>query len=109
MGAGGNNQPHILQPQKIGTIGEDRQGYRVYNPENIGVAVKSHQGGIFANTEGYLINNRPRRLTPRECLRLQGFPETFNIVVSDTQIYKQIGNAVAVPVVGAIAKAIRRQ
>jgi DNA (cytosine-5)-methyltransferase 1 len=46
----------------------------------------------------------PRRLTPRECARLQGFPDTFKIVVSDTAAYKQFGNSVAVPVVEAIAK-----
>lgn len=46
----------------------------------------------------------PRRLTPRECARLMGFPETFLIPVSDTQAYRQFGNAVVVPVIGAIAK-----
>lgn len=46
----------------------------------------------------------PRKLTPRECARLQGFPEKFIIPVSDTQAYKQFGNSVAVPVIRAIAK-----
>lgn len=45
----------------------------------------------------------PRRLTPRECARLQGFPENFKIEVSDTAAYKQFGNSVAVPVVQLIA------
>lgn len=45
----------------------------------------------------------PRKLTPRECARLQGFPEEFIIPVSDTQSYKQFGNSVAVPVVEAVA------
>ncbi len=45
----------------------------------------------------------PRRLTPRECARLMGFPDRFQIVVSDTQAYKQFGNSVAVPVVRAVA------
>lgn len=45
----------------------------------------------------------PRRLTPRECARLQGFPEDFKIVVSNTAAYKQFGNSVAVPVVKKIA------
>ena len=48
----------------------------------------------------------PRRLTPRECARLLGFPDTFKIVVSDTRAYKQFGNSVAVPVVQAIAQEI---
>lgn len=46
----------------------------------------------------------PRKLTPRECARLQGFPEDFIIPVSDTRAYKQFGNSVAVPVIRAIAK-----
>lgn len=50
----------------------------------------------------------PRRLTPRECARLMGFPDSFKIVVSDTQAYKQFGNSVAVPVVRAIAKEMRK-
>ena len=49
---------------------------------------------------------RPRRLTPRECARIMGFPEEFQIPVSDTQAYKQFGNSVVVPVVESIAKAM---
>ena len=52
----------------------------------------------------------PRRLTPRECARLMGFDDfgqsLFEIPVSDTQAYKQFGNAVAVPVVDAVARAM---
>jgi DNA (cytosine-5)-methyltransferase 1 len=50
----------------------------------------------------------PRRLTPRECARLQGFPENFIIPVSDTAAYRQFGNAVAVPVVEILAKSLVR-
>jgi DNA (cytosine-5)-methyltransferase 1 len=46
----------------------------------------------------------PRRLTPRECARLMGFPENFQIPVSDNQAYRQFGNAVVVPVVHAVAQ-----
>ena len=49
-------------------------------------------------------NKNPRKLTPREGLRLQGFPETFLMPVSDNQAYKQIGNAVPVNVVRYIAR-----
>lgn len=48
----------------------------------------------------------PRKLTPREAARLQGFPENYIIPVSDTQAYKQFGNSVSVPVVHAIASNI---
>lgn len=47
---------------------------------------------------------RPRKLTPRECARLQGFSEEFIIPVSDTQAYKQFGNSVAIPVVTKVAE-----
>lgn len=48
----------------------------------------------------------PRRLTPRECARLMGFDDSFKIPVSDSQAYKQFGNSVVVPVVGAVAAAL---
>lgn len=48
----------------------------------------------------------PRRLTPRECARLQGFPETFKIPVSDTQAYRQFGNSVVVPLMENVSKLI---
>lgn len=48
----------------------------------------------------------PRKLTPRECARLQGYPESFKIVVSDTQAYKQFGNSVVVPLITQIANCI---
>lgn len=48
----------------------------------------------------------PRKLTPRECARLQGFPDSFIIPVSNMQAYKQFGNSVAIPVVRAVAKRI---
>ena len=49
----------------------------------------------------------PRRLTPRECARLMGFPDSFQIPVSDSQAYKQFGNSIVVPMVEAIARAMR--
>ena len=48
----------------------------------------------------------PRKLMPRECARLQGYPEEFKIVVSDTQAYKQFGNSVVVPLITQIAGCI---
>ncbi|MFM0434939.1 DNA (cytosine-5-)-methyltransferase [Paraburkholderia strydomiana] len=47
---------------------------------------------------------RPRRLTPRECARLMGFPDDFVIPVSDTQAYRQFGNSVVVPVMQEVAR-----
>lgn len=65
---------------------------------------KMHRAGQdnYVTTENGL-----RRLTPRECARLQGFGEDYKIVVSDRQAYKQFGNAVTVPVAYAVAHAIQ--
>lgn len=56
---------------------------------------KMHRAGVdnYVTTEG-----RIRKLTPRECLRLMGFCDSFNIVVSDTQMYQQAGNSIVVDV-----------
>jgi len=51
--------------------------------------------------------NNPRRLTPRECARLMGWPDSFVIPVSDTPAYRQFGNSVAVPVVSEVARLMR--
>jgi len=48
-------------------------------------------------------DKNPRRLTPRECARLMGYPDSFQIVCSDTRAYRQFGNSVVVPVVSRIA------
>ena len=48
------------------------------------------------------VGKNPRRLTPRECARLMGFPDSFRIPVSDTRAYKAFGNSVAVPVFRAV-------
>lgn len=53
-------------------------------------------------------NKNPRKLTPREAARLQGFPEEYVIPVSDAQAYKQFGNSVAVPVIKAIATQMKK-
>ena len=49
-----------------------------------------------------------RKMTPREWARLQGFPDSFKLVLADTHLYKQFGNSVTVPVIEAIAKEIRK-
>ena len=73
--------------------------------ENKGGNVNSHpfscalRAGASYN---YLLVDGKRRLTPREMLRLQGFPDSYKIFVSDTQLRKQAGNAVPVPVVEAV-------
>ena len=52
-------------------------------------------------------NKNPRRLTPRECARLMGYPDNYVIPVSDTRAYKQFGNSVVVPLFHAVAEYIK--
>lgn len=64
---------------------------------------KMHRAGV----DNYVTyKNKLRKLTPRECMRLMGYDDTFKIVVSDTQAYKQAGNSIVVDVMIAIMKEI---
>lgn len=49
-----------------------------------------------------------RKMTPREWARLQGFPDTYKLTLSDTHLYKQMGNSVTVPVIAAIAREVKK-
>lgn len=68
------------------------------------LSARYHKDGseILIAQEG----KNPRRLTPRECARLQGFPDSFVIPVSDTQAYRQFGNSVVVPLMANVARLI---
>lgn len=57
-------------------------------------------------SHNYLVVNGVRRLTPREMLRLQGFPDSYKIVVTDSEVRKQAGNSVVIPKIEAVAKAM---
>ncbi len=80
-------------------------GYSLFNEESVytsTISARYYKDGseILIEQEG----KNPRKLTPREAARLQGFPDSYLIPVSDNQAYKQFGNSVAVPVIYAIAK-----
>lgn len=82
-------------------------GYSVVGGGDVArtLSARYHKDGseiLISRGEG----NNPRRLTPRECARLMGFPADFVIPVSDTQAYHQFGNSVVVPVIRAIAEAM---
>lgn len=81
-------------------------GYSLFGPLDVArtLSARYYKDGseILIEQNG----RNPRRLTPSECAKLMGFPDTFRIPVSDTQAYKQFGNAVVVPVVKIISKAI---
>lgn len=84
-------------------------GYAIFNEDSPYTSTLSAR--YYKDGSEILIEQpgkNPRRLTPRECARLQGFPEEYVIPVSDCRAYKQFGNSVAVPVIRAISKQILR-
>jgi DNA (cytosine-5)-methyltransferase 1 len=82
-------------------------GYSVFtkdSPYTNTISARYYKDGSEILIDQGDIGRNPRKLTPRECARLQGFPEEFNVdVVSDCQNYRQFGNSVSVPVIEAIA------
>lgn len=81
-------------------------GYGIADPDGIARTLSAR---YYKDGSEILIEQKgknPRRLTPRECARLQGFPENFKIPVSDTQAYRQFGNSVVVPLMSDVAKLV---
>lgn len=78
--------------------------FRVYDPAGLGRTLKSESGGTGGKMGLYKIGARVRKLTPVECERLQGFPDNWTAGVSDSQRYKQMGNAVTVNVIEAVIR-----
>jgi DNA (cytosine-5)-methyltransferase 1 len=72
--------------------------FKFLDPESISITVVSSD----AHRLGVVTNDIPRRITPRECARLQGFPDSFKLHPSDKWAYHQLGNSVSVPVVTAL-------
>lgn len=106
------DQKYFLSDKIIPTIlSEGTGGYRAKAEIDLPIARpltatmhKMHR----ASQDNYVTDNgRIRRLTPREAARLQGFPEEFRIPVSDTQAYRQFGNAVTVAVSNKVAEQVR--
>ncbi len=89
---------------RIGQIGLGRQGERIYSIYGQATTLSSQGGGLGGKTGMYLINGNVRKLYPRECARLMGFPDNFILSRSQEQNYKQFGNSVVVDVLQEIIK-----
>lgn len=87
---------------RLGTVNKGGQGERIYSVKGIAVTLSAYGGGVFAKTGGYLVNGKPRRLHPRECARIMGYPDSYKICKSDNQAYKQFGNSVIIDVLQMI-------
>jgi len=88
---------------RLGTVNKGGQGERIYSIKGIAITLSANGGGVFAKTGGYLINGKPRKLHPKECSRLMGYPDTYKIADSHSQAYKQFGNSVVIDVLQLIA------
>lgn len=97
------------KPLRIGTVGKGGQGERIYSPLGHAITLSAYGGGVGAKTGLYLIGDKVRKLHPRECARVQGFPEDFILPEKNTVAWKQFGNSVPVNVLKDIAKAFTEQ
>lgn len=88
---------------RLGIVNKGGQGERIYSTKGIAITLSANGGGVFSKTGGYLINGRTRKLHPRECARLMGFPDSYIISDSPNQAYKQFGNSVVIDVLQLIA------
>lgn len=94
-------------PKNLEQIIGGGQGGRVYRTSGTSTTIASQAGGQGAKTGLYAMHDmRIRRLTPTECERLQGFPDGWTSMLSDSQRYKCLGNAVTVNVIEAIVERI---
>lgn len=104
--ANDGQEKNALHPIRVGTVNKGGQGERIYSKKGVGITLSAYGGGVGAKTGLYKIDGKVRRLTPRECARLQGFPEEFIIPNNRNTAYKQFGNSVAINVLQCIVKSI---
>lgn len=89
-------------PHKIAEFSKGRQGERIYSIDSIAITLSAQGGGIGGKTGIYKVNNIFRKLTPRECANIMGYPKSFEPDTSDAQAYKQFGNSLVVDLIQKI-------
>ncbi len=94
------------KPVQIGKVNKGGQGERIYHPDGHAITLSAYGGGAGSKTGLYKINDKIRKLSPRECARLQGYPETFIYHKSVSEAHKQFGNSVSINVLQYIIKEI---
>lgn len=103
------NIDKINKPYRVGTINKGGQGERIYSDKGHAITLSAQGGGAGSKTGAYLINGKVRKLAPRECARIQGFPDDFKIPVSKGQAWKQFGNSIPINVLRVILKDINEK
>lgn len=99
----------VNKPVRIGQLGEGRQGERIYDINGHSITLSAYGGGVGAKTGLYYVDGKVRKLTPRECARLQGFPETFILPESKNSAWQVFGNSVPIPIIEKVGKALIEQ
>lgn len=94
------------KPIRLGIVNKGGQGERIYSPFGHAVTLSAYGGGVGAKTGLYLVNGILRKLAPRECARITGFPESFILSENNNVSFKQFGNSVVVNVLKSIINKI---
>lgn len=99
----------VNKPVRVGMVNKGGQGERIYDINGHAITLSAYGGGVGAKTGLYYVDGKIRKLTPRECARLQGFPESFILPESKQTAWRVFGNAVPVPIVQTVAEALVEQ
>ena len=94
------------RPIQIGKVNKGGQGERIYHPLGHAITLSAYGGGAGSKTGLYKIEDIIRKLSPRECARLQGLPEYFIYPSSISEAHKQFGNSVSINVLQYITQEI---
>ncbi len=94
------------RPIQLGKVNKGGQGERIYHPAGHAITLSAYGGGVGSKTGIYKVNGILRKLSPRECARVQGFPESFILPEHKTEAYKQFGNSVSINTLQYIIKEI---
>ena len=96
------------KPIRVGIVNKGGQGERIYSPLGHAITLSAYGGGVGAKTGLYMIDGVIRRLAPRECMRISGFPEDFILHSNRNVSYRQFGNSVVVNVLKALLEEIQK-
>ncbi|MGI6394880.1 MAG: DNA cytosine methyltransferase [bacterium] len=94
------------KPVQIGIVNKGGQGERIYHPSGHAITLSAHGGGAGSKTGLYLVDGKIRKLSVRECARVQGFPDSFIVNPVMTHAYKQFGNSVSINVIRKLSEKI---
>jgi len=103
---GRTDDTYSNKPIRLGIVNKGGQGERIYSIKGIAITLSAYGGGVYSKTGGYLVNGRVRKLHPRECARIMGYPDSYKIAKSSSVAYRQFGNSVVIDVLQYIIQQI---